>query len=99
MEEIFYNEGGETLEQVAQRGRGGPIRRNIQDQIGQDSEQPDPAEDVPAYLGGGWLDGLQRSLATKSILWFYGISVFPFRNGLREIRWTRSNQFIIIKPT
>jgi len=25
MEEILHNEGGETLEQVAERGSGGPI--------------------------------------------------------------------------
>ncbi|KAK4812291.1 hypothetical protein QYF61_014077 [Mycteria americana] len=31
--EIFYTEGGEALEQVAQRGSGGPIPGNIQDHI------------------------------------------------------------------
>jgi len=37
---LLYNEGGETLERVAQRGSGGPIPGNIQDQVGQGSEQP-----------------------------------------------------------
>ena len=53
-EEIFYNEGGETLEQVAQRGGRGPIPGNIQGQVGWGSEQPDLVEDVPAYCRVGW---------------------------------------------
>jgi len=48
-EEIFYDEGSETLAQVAQRGGGCPIPGNIQGQVGQGSEQPDPVEDVPAH--------------------------------------------------
>ena len=47
-EEILYNEGGETLERVAQRGSGGLIPRNIQDQVGQGSEQLDLVSGVPA---------------------------------------------------
>ena len=39
---------GEALEQVAQRGSGGPIPGNIPDQVEQGSEQPGLAEDVPA---------------------------------------------------
>ena len=35
----FYYEGGETLAQVAQRGSGGPIPRNVRGYVGQDSEQ------------------------------------------------------------
>jgi len=38
-EEIFYHEGGETLEQVARRGSGGPIPGHIQGQVGWGSEQ------------------------------------------------------------
>jgi len=57
-EEIFYREDGETLEQAAQRGSGGPIPRNIQGQVGQGSEQPDLVENVPAHCGGGGLDDL-----------------------------------------
>jgi len=53
---MFYHEGGETLEQVAQRGSGGPIPRNIQGQVGQDSEQPGLVEDVPARCRGVGLD-------------------------------------------
>jgi len=52
-EEIFYNEGGETLEQISQRGRGGPIPGNIQGQVARGSEQPDVVEDVPAHCKGG----------------------------------------------
>jgi len=35
MEEILYNEGGETLEQVAQRSYGCPIIASVQGQVGQ----------------------------------------------------------------
>ena len=51
-EEILYNEGGEALEWVAQGGSGGPIPGNIQDQVGQGSEQPDLVSGVPAPAGG-----------------------------------------------
>ena len=57
-EEILYNEGGETQERVAQRGSGGPIPGNIQDQVGQGSEQPDLVSGVPACCGGVGLDDL-----------------------------------------
>ena len=55
---IFYNEGGETLEQAAQRDGRCPIPGNIQGQIGQGSEQPDLVEDVAAYCRGIGLDDL-----------------------------------------
>ena len=55
-EEIFYSEGGETLEQVVQRGSGGPITGNIQSQVGRGSEQPDLVEDVPAHCREVGLD-------------------------------------------
>ncbi|GAB0206191.1 mitochondrial enolase superfamily member 1 [Grus japonensis] len=51
-EEMFYNEGAETLEQVAQRGCGCPIPGHIQGQVGRGSEQPDLVEDVPAHCRG-----------------------------------------------
>ena len=41
-----------TLEQIAQRGSGGPIPGNIQSQGGRCSEQPGLVEDVPARCGG-----------------------------------------------
>jgi len=47
--EIFYHEGGETVEQVAQSGSGGPMPGSIQSQVGWGSEQPGLVEDVPAY--------------------------------------------------
>jgi len=46
------------LEQIAQRGSGGPIPGNIQGQIGWGSEQCDILEDVPGRCRGIGLDGL-----------------------------------------
>ena len=57
-EEIFYNKGVETLEQVAQRGCRYPIPGNIQGQVGRSSEQPGLVEDVPAHCRGVGLDDL-----------------------------------------
>ena len=54
--QFFYNEGGETLTQVAQQGSEGPIPGKIQGHVGQGSEQPDPVEDVPAHCRGLGLD-------------------------------------------
>jgi len=55
---MFYNEGGGTLAQVAQRGGQCPIPGNVQGQVGRGSEHPDPVEDVPAHCRGVGLDGL-----------------------------------------
>lgn len=52
--DVFYSEGGNTLEQVAQRGGGRPIPRNIQGQIGPGPKQPGIVEDFPAYGGHRW---------------------------------------------
>jgi len=57
-EEIFYLEGGETLQQVAQRGSEGPIPENIHGQVVWGSEPPGLAEDVPAHCKGLGLDDL-----------------------------------------
>jgi len=46
------------VERVAQRGSGGPMPGNIQDQAGQGSEQPDLVSGVPARCGGVGLDDL-----------------------------------------
>jgi len=67
-EEIFYNEGGETVERIAWRGSGGPVPGNIQGQVGWGSEQPDLVGDVPAHCRGAGLADLSRSLPTQSIL-------------------------------
>ena len=64
---MFYNEGGETLGQVAQRGGRRPIPGNIQGLAGWGSEQPDLVEDVPAHCRGVGLDDLPRSLPTQTI--------------------------------
>ena len=50
--------GGETLDQVAQGGSGGPILGNIQGQVGCGFEQPGLVEDVPAHCRGVELDDL-----------------------------------------
>jgi len=55
---FFYNEGGETLAQVAQSGGGCPIPGNIQGQVGQGAERRDLVMDVLAYCRGVGLDGL-----------------------------------------
>ena len=55
---FFSDEGGETLEQVAQRGGRCPIPGTIQGQVGRGSEQPDLVEDVPAHGRGVGLDAL-----------------------------------------
>jgi len=57
-EEIGYDESGETLAQVAQRGGLCPIPGNIDSQVGQGSEQSNPVEGVPAHCRGVGLDGL-----------------------------------------
>ena len=65
---IFYDERGETLAQVAQRGGRCPISGDLQGQVGQGSEQPDLVEDVPAYCRGGWTRWPFLSLPTQTIL-------------------------------
>jgi len=55
-EEIFYDEGGETLEWVAQRGGRCPIPGSIQGQVGRCSEKPDLVEDLAAYGSGVGID-------------------------------------------
>jgi len=51
-------EGGETLEQVAQRAGRCPIPKNIPGQVGQGFQQPTLVEDVPAHCRGVGLHGL-----------------------------------------
>ena len=63
---VFYTEGGEALEQVAQRGDGCPVIPG--GQSGRCSEQPDPAVGVPVHCRGVGLDNLQRSIPTLRIL-------------------------------
>ena len=50
--EILYSEGGEELEQVAQRGCGCPITEGLQGQVGWDSKKPDRVIGNPACGGG-----------------------------------------------
>jgi len=51
-EEFLYNEGGETLEQVAQRSCGCPFPGSVQGKVGWGSEQPDLVENVAAHCRG-----------------------------------------------
>ena len=58
MDEIFYKESGEALEQVAQRGDRCRNPGNIQGQVGWGSQKPVVAEDVPAHCKGVGRDDL-----------------------------------------
>ena len=49
---MFYSEGGETLEEVAQRGGRCPIPGNVQGQVGWGFEQLGLVEGVPAHGRG-----------------------------------------------
>ena len=55
---MFYDEGGETTEQVAQRDCRCPIPGNIQGQVGQNFEQSDLSGDVRAHCRRAGLDDL-----------------------------------------
>jgi len=46
---FFYNDCGETLEQVAQRSCGCPVIGNIKGQVGRDFKQPDLVENVSSH--------------------------------------------------
>lgn len=50
MKKFFYNEGGKTPNQVAQRGGACPIPGNTQGQVRLGSEQPNLVENVAAGL-------------------------------------------------
>lgn len=76
----FYDEGGETLDQVALGGGKCLIPGNIQGWMWWGSEQPDRAEDVPWSLWGIWNQ-------MQSILWFYQ-TVMPL-----SIRQTRGQNW------
>ena len=68
-EEILYCEGGETLEQVVQRGCECPFPGSIQGQAEWGCEQPGLVGDVPAYISGLQLDDLKGPFQPKP---FYG---------------------------
>ena len=57
-EEVLHCEGGEVLEQVAQRGCGCPLPGSVQDQVGWGFEQPGLVEGIPAHGSGVGLDDL-----------------------------------------
>ena len=45
---MFYSEGGEALEEAAQRGGGCPVPGDFQGQAGSSPGQPDVAVHIPA---------------------------------------------------
>lgn len=53
MEEIFYDELGETLEQIAQSGNRCPIPWSSQGQFGYSFTQSELLKDVSVRAGGG----------------------------------------------
>lgn len=48
MEEIFYNQVGETQQWVAERSSVCTVIESVQGQLGESSEQPDLVKDFPA---------------------------------------------------
>ena len=67
--EILYSEGGEALDQVAQRSCGCPLPGSVQGQAGWGFEQPGLVEGVPAHGRGGWTKWSTRSRPTQIIWW------------------------------
>ena len=56
-EKVFYNEGDEAMEQVAQRG-GGPVLGDIEGKAEMGSEHPDLSVGFPVHCRGVGLNGL-----------------------------------------
>ena len=52
--EILYYEGGEALEQVAQRSCGCSLAGSVQGQVGRGFEHPGLVKGVPSHGRGGW---------------------------------------------
>ena len=73
LEEILYCEGGEALEQVAQRGCECPLPGKIQGQAGWGFEQPGLEGGVPAYSRRLKLDDLKGPFQPKL---FYGCDLY-----------------------
>lgn len=68
---VFYNEGGKTQAQAAQRGIRCPIPGNIAGQVGWCSGQSDLVEDVYLYCRGLGLHDLKAKHSFfVSILYF-----------------------------
>ena len=67
-EEIFYNEGGETLAQVAQRGGGCSTPGNIQDLVGRSLSNLVQLKMSLLIAGGLGLDELYRFLPAPTFL-------------------------------
>ena len=70
-EEILHCEGGEALEQAAQRDCGCPLPGSVQGQVGWGFEQSGLVEGVPAHSRGVGTRWSLRSLPTQTILWFF----------------------------
>jgi len=68
VKEILYSEGGEALEQVAQRSCGCSLPGSVQGQAGWGFEKPGLVEGVPAHGKGVGMRWSARSLRTQTIL-------------------------------
>lgn len=64
----LYCVGGETLEQVAQKGVGCPRAAANQDQFRQGCEETDPVEGVSGHCRELPVDGFEWSLPTQRVL-------------------------------
>jgi len=64
--DVFYNEGGKTLEWVAHRSCECPITESVQGQAANGFEHPALVKDVPACCREAGLYDLERSLPTQT---------------------------------
>ena len=67
-EEMYYDEGGETLEKVAPRMTGCPITGRVESEVQRNFEGREVVPDIPAHGRGVGLDDLSRSPPSTTIL-------------------------------
>lgn len=89
---FFYDEGGETEKQTAERRGGCPISINIQGLFGHGSEQPDLVEDIPDHCKG---DPTRWFLPIQTLLSFYN-SIY-FRSCSAILKSSRAVQVYMMK--
>lgn len=87
--EVFNWEGGEILAQVAREVVDASIPEGVQDQIGQDSEQPDPVLDLvvvnPAHVWDKRIFEVSKPFYDSTILWFWQHGRKHFENHSKLI--------------
>lgn len=66
-EDIFYDEGGETLGEVTRRSCGCPFTWTVQNQVAQGVTQPVLEKDVSVRGRGVGQDGLEGSFANQIV--------------------------------